>query len=93
MRITNTNLQYKIDTINELLGYDKKPNKFLNGKLKANVGTFYISKAYGGYRIEQICNEGGGCIDISYRGTKKECYYWAKGIIEGIKQANKMKGA
>jgi hypothetical protein len=88
MRISQSDLQYKIDTINELLGYYKKPYSNTYNKIRANKGTFYISKAYGGYRIEQICNEGGGCRDISYRGTKKECYFYAKGIIEGIEQAN-----
>lgn len=88
MRISQSDLQYKIDTINELLGYNKKPYSSKDGKLKANKGTFYVGQAYGGYRIEQICNEGGGCRDISYRGTKKECYFYAKGIIEGIEQTN-----
>ena len=51
MRITQSDLQYKMDTINELLGYNKKPYSSKDGKLKANKGTFYVGQAYGGYRI------------------------------------------
>ena len=87
--ITKPMLQSRIDSINSLLGYHTNPFFTANGRLKCYVGTFYIGKAYGGYRIEQMMNEDGGCRDISDRGTKRECYNYAKGIIEGIKQTDK----
>ena len=42
--------------------------------------------AYGGYRLEKIVNESGGCSDISNRGTKKEIYTIVNSMVNGIKE-------
>tara|TARA_R100000458_G_scaffold17985_1_gene15600 strand:+ start:254 stop:523 length:270 start_codon:yes stop_codon:yes gene_type:complete len=83
MRITTKMLDYKIDQLNSILGFPKEPYTFNGSKLKTNYNTYYIAKAYGGYRVEQMC-KGGGSRDITERGTKKECYLYLKGMLEGI---------
>ena len=79
--MTSKQLTHKIRQVNEILGYPLKA--------KANVNTYYIGKAYGGYRIEQISNEGGGCRDISDRGTKRECYIFANGMLEALRSVKR----
>ena len=100
MKITNKDLENKLKKVNSFLKFEEEPwstNEFDNKKYKAtyefdnkkykvvaNIGTYYIGKAYGGYRIEQITNKRGGCRNISKRGTKKECYNFLEGMLEGI---------
>jgi hypothetical protein len=85
MRITYKDLDNKLKKVNSFLKFEQEPwstNK--EHKIVANIGTYYIGQAYGGYRIEQITNRGGGCRNISKRGTKKECYNFLEGMLEGI---------
>ena len=89
MRITNKDLENKLKKVNSFLKFEEEPwstYEFDNKEYKvfANIGTYYIGQAYGGYRIEQITNKGGGCRNISKRGTKKECYNFLEGMLEGI---------
>ena len=86
-KITQKLLQSKIDQINEILGYPLRAYELTEDfKTKANVNTYYIGQAYGGYRIEQMVNDGGGCKDITGRGTKRECYIFAQGMLEALRK-------
>ena len=88
--MTSKQLTHKIRQVNEILGYPLKAYEMTKDfKAKANVNTYYIGKAYGGYRIEQISNEGGGCRDISDRGTKRECYIFANGMLEALRSVKR----
>lgn len=61
-RITKENLENLVKNIN------KKLNLGENEKL-------YLEYAYGGVRLVKRSGENGcGCSDISFRGTKKEIY-------------------
>lgn len=55
-------------------------------KMKASVGHYYIAGAYGGVKLERMCNESGGCTDISTQGfgTKKELYHWMQAFLAGL---------
>ena len=91
-RITAAMLESKIKDINGALG---RPNDTYaynedgtlkrdeHGRLTPNGGVYYIGGAYGGFRIEQM-TEGGGARDISPRGTRRETYDFANGILHGI---------
>lgn len=74
MRVTIKDIDYELGIL----------NSNTNGN-NSGVGTFYVGEAYGGYRLERTVNDGGGCSDITGRGTKKEIYYQ-------IKAMNKMAG-
>tara|TARA_R110002020_G_scaffold406189_1_gene616204 strand:- start:643 stop:945 length:303 start_codon:yes stop_codon:yes gene_type:complete len=74
-RVSMGQLKRLVERLNITKGYSVKPYETdHNGKFTANVGTYYVQQAYGGYRLEQICNTSGGARDISHRGTKKEVY-------------------
>ena len=76
-RITIKHIQNQVDILNEFTGQPKESyTKKEDGKYSSNVGCYYISQAYGGYKLEQIVNEGGGAKEITYyRMTKRELYY------------------
>ncbi len=57
----------------------------LNVKLNVKPETaYFLSMAYGGYRLEQ--NDGTGCRTISHDGygTKRQLYTFLVGMLEGI---------
>ena len=76
-RITIQHIQNQVDILNEFTGQPRESyTKKENGKYSSNVGCYYISQAYGGVKLEQIVNEGGGAREIThYRLTKRELYY------------------
>tara|TARA_R100000935_G_scaffold56927_1_gene89631 strand:+ start:1354 stop:1680 length:327 start_codon:yes stop_codon:yes gene_type:complete len=69
MRVTIKDIDYELGIL----------NSNTNGN-NSGVGTFYVGEAYGGYRLERTVNDGGGCSDITSRGTKKEIYYQIKAM-------------
>jgi len=87
-RITKKTLQSRIDLLNETLGYNIEAwTKCANGRYRANPNTYVLGCAYGGYRLEQICNDGGGARDISPRGTARETYDFINAFIAGVNTA------
>ena len=65
MRITKSHLQAKAKQLNKITGapleaYTQTPE----GKLRANIGHFHISCAYGGYSLHRMVGESGGVNDI-----------------------------
>jgi len=94
-RITTQILENAVQDLNEMLGlaitqYAEDANgkviRDQNGWLTTNAGTFYIGGAYGGYRLERMC-KGGGAMDISDRGTKREVLDTINAIKTGIRLA------
>ena len=82
MRITMKQLEERITTLNDALGYSREPySPFTH---RANPNTFYVGQAYGGYRLEQIVSESGAARDISPRGTKREVYNYVDGMLKGV---------
>lgn len=87
-QITKSMLEGKVDLLNKMLGQPTKTyTKNDAGKWVANPNVFYIGAANGGFRLERICNEGGGASDISPRGTKREVYEYISAFIKGIEAA------
>ena len=77
MRVTKEHLENQVLMLNEFTGQPKEPySKNENGEYKSNIGNYNIGWAYGGCKLEQIVNSGGGVREITYyRHTKKELYY------------------
>ena len=88
-RITNAHLQGRVDYLNRITGNEKETYTKDESGFHANIGNYYISGAYGGVKLEQICSDGGGCSDISRQGfgTKRELYNWMNAYIDGIANA------
>ena len=87
-RKTIKDLEYQVKRLNVRMGV--RVEKYLpykkGGNLVSNVGHFYIGQAYGGYQLEKIVNEVGGCSDITIRTTKTELYYIIKGMADILDQ-------
>ena len=65
-RITMKHIEFQLQALNGYFGI--KDAKW------DTVGHFYVDQSNGGYRLVRVINEGGGCTDISFRGTKREIY-------------------
>tara|TARA_Y100001972_G_scaffold123719_1_gene171477 strand:- start:337 stop:597 length:261 start_codon:yes stop_codon:yes gene_type:complete len=83
MKVTLKDLNNKIDYLNDITNNNRKAYEFGKG---SNVGTYYLSMAYGGHKLEQIVNTRGGCKDVLCTGftTKKDLYYNICSYISGI---------
>lgn len=85
-RVTKQDLENKISRINDALGTANEPyaGRDENGNLIVNAGCVYLSSAYGGYCLEQMCKSG-GCTSFLPTGyvSKKELFnaisYWFAG--------------
>lgn len=61
-RITKSQLQSVVDSINKITGspmtpYTVNPD---TGKHTANIGNYHLSGAYGGFCLHRMYNDGGG---------------------------------
>ena len=86
MTITKEMLSRRVALLNDMTGAEKSPyapERDANGALVANAGTYYISGAYGGYRLERM-SKGGGASDISPRLSKPALADWINAYIDGI---------
>lgn len=85
--ITKKMLKRKVDLLNKLLGQPTETySKKASGQWAPNPKVFYIGAAYGGYRLERMCNSGSGASDISPRGTKREVYDYVSAFIQGVEE-------
>jgi hypothetical protein len=96
-RITTKHLETIIGHINDALGVPQEPyqeTRDARGGLIANAGTCYLAQAYGGSRIEQMC-EGGGSRDLLSSGyaTKREVYDQASAWLAGFSACERKGGA
>ena len=86
-RITKKDLESRISYLNRITGNANETyTKQDDGTFRANIGNYYLSGAYGGVKLEQICSDGGGCSDVSRQGfgTKRALYDWINAYIDGI---------
>jgi hypothetical protein len=89
-RITAANLQAVVDRINRLTGSPATSyTRGEDGKLRANVGNFHISSAYGGVTLHRMSNEAGGVttpLGLGY-STKRDLYEQLHAFARGIEMA------
>lgn len=74
MKATIALLKNRIAYLNIKARYALEPYTLnAEGQLKANVGTYLLDCAYGGYKVSQVTNEQGGERDVLGCGyeTKK----------------------
>ena len=85
-RITKATLEARIRHLNERTGNPVEPYKLNEDtdRYEAQIGCFYVGKAYGGYRLEQIVNSGGACRDVSLRGTRREVFTFIGAMLTGF---------
>ena len=84
-RITKKNLTHLLDLINTTTRHSTEAwAKGDDGLWAANVGTYVLDWAYGGVRLCQLCNKGGGQRDVTRRGTKRETYHLMRAFLAGV---------
>ena len=76
-RITERDLDLAIARLNKATGQPLTSyTRDENGKFTGNIGNYHLDSAYGGYKLVQIVNQGGGIRVISNGGytTKRDLY-------------------
>ena len=91
-RITQKDLQSLCDNINRKTGNALKPYEYTDKGSVANAGCYHLSSAYGGVKLVQMCNSGGGERDISTLGycTKRELYNWIIAFMRGLESCKEV---
>ena len=86
MTVTLKMLQHKVEYINEVFGHPKEPYTKNDNGVRANVGNYHLSQAYGGVALVQIVNESGGVtMPMGYGHVpKRELYNQLLGFTAGI---------
>jgi hypothetical protein len=89
-RITDKQLQYLVDRINELTGSPMVPwTSRGEGKgIRANIGNYHLSGAYGGVCLHRMMNEGGGVNTPLGLGhvPKRELYNQLRAYVAGLEE-------
>jgi hypothetical protein len=92
MKITMKDLQGAVNRLNTLVKANPDPytkiGEVPNQTYRANVGTYFISGAYGGHKLERMATSGGGTCDPLRSGytTKKDLYHLIWSYIYGIEE-------
>jgi hypothetical protein len=89
MRITERDLENVITRLNKITNSPETTYRKENGKLISNVGNYHLSGAYGGWKLERICNEQGGVTTPIHSGyvSKRELYNLIHSYINGVLSA------
>lgn len=84
--ITMKMLEMRIAMLNKALGTPTTPWTKTPKGLKANIGNYHWSGAYGGYSLHQMCNDGGGVRDIFSCGhiPKRDLFNRICAMLAGI---------
>jgi len=88
-QITNKQLEYLVERINALTGSPKTSwTRNEDGSLKANVGNYHLSGAYGGVCLHRHVNEGGGVTTPLVEGhvPKRDLYVRLRAFVQGLEQ-------
>jgi len=85
-RINQSDLEATVNRINRATGNKLEAvTRGDDGKRTYNIGTYVISYAYGGCKLEQIVSDGGGIRSItSGYVSKRELYYQMQAFLAGI---------
>lgn len=89
-RITGKDLQNLCDRINRAHGVALEPyTRTDDGKLRGNIGSHYISGAYGGVNLARIVNEAGGSTNPLSFGhiPKRDLYNRMQAYLCGLDDA------
>ena len=95
-RYTMRDLEGLVDRLNRTTGAEAEPYRDATEAEKAagfggvgNIGTYYLMGAYGGHKLVQITNYGGGVRDVLGTGyaSKRELYRAVSAYLDGIDAA------
>ena len=90
--ITKTVLDRKVEHLNRITNSPAEPyTRMDDGTLRANVGNYHLSSAYGGYSLHRMCNESGGAEDVLRCGhtNKRRLFDLIDTYIMGMEDAKR----
>lgn len=92
-RITEKDLQRLCDRINEATGSPMKPWDRAEGedRMRAQIGNYHLSHAYGGVCLHRMHNEGGGVSTPLSGGhePKRDLYNRMTAFLAGLEAAKR----
>jgi len=93
MRITEQHLDSLINRLNQITGENPKAYDTTKTKNRANIGTYILDCAYGGYQLARIHNASGGQSQPLGGGyqSKRETYEKIIAFISGFEAAKEAK--
>lgn len=80
-RITDADLNRRIDTVNSLLGFEDPRYP--------TPGTVVLYSAYGSTAVHMVMSPEGGQSELHSLGTKREAFLFLNGLIKGLDMARK----
>jgi len=86
-RITQKDLETLTTRINQAANQPVRAwTKGTDGKFAANIGNYHLDYAYGGVKLVQLVNPGGGIRVISSGGyiPKRELYHQLNSFLMGL---------
>lgn len=94
-RITIKQLEKRVEYLNILTNNSPTPWRVIDGKMVANIGTYVLNGAYGGYQVSRLATLGGGQSDVIHGfHSKRTCWWYLNAYIDGIAEGlNKEGGA
>ena len=92
-RITINQVESLVDQLNQIAGENPKPYDTTKTKNRANVGTYVLDGAYGGWQLARICNEYGAQSQPIGGGydSKREIWEKIRAFIRGFEAAREVK--
>lgn len=87
-RITDKMLETRIAELNRITGRAAAPwTRDTDGKMRANIGAYYLDAAYGGVNLAQIVTDGGGitCPLGQRMRPKRELFDQIGALLTGIR--------
>ena len=90
-RITVAHLRAIIDRINHITGSPAEPYvKGADGKHRAQIGNYHLSRAYGGFCLHRMVSDGGGVNSpiVSYHVPARELAGLMHAYIAGLEGAH-----
>ena len=89
-RVTNKMLERAVEMLNNLAERPTEPwTKQDDGTIRANLGNFHISGAYGGVSLHEMQTDGGGIRDVFGCGhvSKRDLFNRIHAFAQGIRAA------
>lgn len=85
-RITEKNLQAVVNRINRMTNSPMEYMTTIDGVRTINIGHYHLDGAYGGWKLSQTVNNGGGVRDVLSCGyeTKRALYNLLFAYIAGL---------
>ena len=86
MKVTQADLNNIVGIINRKAGTPAEPYaKDKNGNFQPQANCYHLAGAYGGWKLEQMCETGSGVKDVTFGYVpKRELYYQLRAFLAGL---------